>query len=84
MKELDREIKEVRRTAAVSATLEEKLQWQKRQRELEDKRNQLRRKIFDRQDEIDGQRNSLIEELEAKLNRKMQTTDVFTIQWSLQ
>ena len=84
VKELDREIKEVRRTAAVSATLEEKLQWQKRQRELEDKRNQLRRKIFDRQDEIDGQRNRLIEELEAKLNRKMQTTDVFTIQWSLQ
>ena len=84
VKELDREIKEVRRTAAVSATLEEKLQWQKRQRDLEDKRNQLRRKIFDRQDEIDGQRNRLIEELEAKLSRKMQTTDVFTIQWSLQ
>jgi hypothetical protein len=84
VKELDRDIKEVRRTAAVSATLEEKLQWQKRQRELEDKRNQLRRKIFDRQDEIDGQRNRLIEELEAKLNRKMQTTNVFTIQWSLQ
>ena len=84
VKELDREIKDVRRTAAVSATLEEKLQWQKRQRELEDKRNQLRRRIFDRQDEIDGQRNSLIEDLEAKLSRTMKTTAVFTVQWRLQ
>ena len=84
VKELDREIKDVRRTATVAATLEEKLHFQKRQRELEDKRNQLRRKIFDRQDEIDGLRNKLIEELEAKLNREMQTTSVFTIQWSLQ
>ncbi len=84
VKELDREIKDVRRSATVAATLEEKLHWQKRQRELEDKRNQLRRKIFDRQDEIDGQRNKLIEALESRLDRKMQTTAVFTIQWSLQ
>jgi len=83
VKERDREIKEVRRTAAVSATLEEKLQWQKRQRELEEKRNQLRRKIFDRQDEIDGQRNRLIEELESRLTRQVSTADVFTIQWCL-
>lgn len=41
-----------RRTATVAATREEKLHWQKRQRELEDQRNQLHRKIFDRQDEI--------------------------------
>ena len=83
VKEVDREIKEVRRTATVSATLEEKLHWQKRQRELEDKRNQLRRKIFDRQDEIDGQRNSLIEDLEASLSREVVTTKVFIIQWCL-
>ena len=84
VKELDREIKDVRRTATVAATLEEKLHWQKRQRELEDKRNQLRRKIFDRQDEIDGQRNTLIEALESRLDRKMQTSVVFTIQWCIQ
>ncbi|UUZ62033.1 SNF2-related protein [Polaromonas sp. P1-6] len=83
VKELDREIKDVRRTATVSATLEEKLHWQKRQRELEEKRNQLRRKIFDRQDEIDGQRNRLIEELESRLTRQVSTADVFTIQWCL-
>ena len=83
VKELDREIKEVRRTAAVSATLEEKLNWQKRQRELEEKRGQLRRRIFDRQDEIDAQRNRLIEDLEARLSRRVQITNVFTIAWQL-
>jgi hypothetical protein len=83
VKELDREIKDVRRTASVAATLEEKLHWQKRQRELEDRRNQLRRRIFDRQDEIDGQRNRLIEALEQGLSRTVQSCTVFTIQWSL-
>ena len=79
----DREIKEVGRAAAVSATLEVKLQWQKRQRELEEKRGQLRRKIFDRQDDIDAQRHRLIEDLESKLTRRTQTTSLFSIQWSL-
>jgi hypothetical protein len=83
VKELDREIKDVRRTASVSATLEEKLHWQKRQRDLEDQRNRLRRKIFDRQDEIDGQRNLLIDELEGRLSRETTTTEVFTIQREL-
>ena len=83
VKELDREIKDVRRTASVSATLEEKLHWQKQQRELENKRTQLRRKIFDRQDDIDGQRNRLIEELESRLSRETTTTHISTIQWEL-
>ena len=83
VKELDREIKDVRRTATVAATLEEKLHWQKRQRELEDKRNQLRRKIFDRQDEIDGQRSELIDALESRLSKQIQNQKVFTVQWEL-
>ena len=83
VKELDREIKDVRRTATVAATLDEKLHWQKRQRELETRRNQLRRQIFDRQDEIDAQRNLLIDALESRLSRQVQTIEVFTIQWLL-
>ena len=73
----------MRRTASLSATLEEKLHWQKRQRELEDTRNRLRRKIFDRQDEIDGQRSRLIEELEGLMSNETRTCSVFTIQWEL-
>ena len=83
VKELDREIKEVRRTALVAATLEEKLHLQKRQRELEGQRNQLRRRIFDRQDEIDAQRSRVIDELEGRLSRQERLTPVFSVQWEL-
>ena len=83
VKELDREIKDVRRTATVAATLEEKLQWQKRQRELEDKRNQLRRRIFDRQDEIDQQRSGLIAAVEERLSVRASVRKIFAIQWAL-
>ena len=70
-------------SAPISATLEEKLHWQKRQRELEDQRNQLRRRIFDRQDEIDGQRNRLIDELEQQLSRSTFVQSVFAVQWEV-
>jgi hypothetical protein len=83
VKELDREIKDVRRTALVAATLEEKLQHQKHQRELEGKRNQLRRRIFDRQDEIDGQRSRVIDELERLMSKQTDVSFVFAIQWTL-
>jgi len=83
VKELDREIKDVRRTASVAATLEEKLAHQKRQRELEAKRGQLRRQIFDRQDEIDSQRGSLIAALEVGLSSQLKRTDIFFVQWEL-
>jgi len=83
VKELDREIKDVRRTASVAATLAEKLNWQKRQRELEDKRNQLRRRIFDRQDEIDDQRGRLIDELDGRLSSTSALKEVFVVQWLL-
>ena len=72
-----------RRTATVAATLEEKLHWQKRQRELEDKRNQLRRRIFDRQDEIDAQRSQLIGQLEDRLASTALLKEIFKIQWEL-
>ena len=83
IKEIDREIKEVRRTAAISPTLEEKLSWQKKQRELETKRGKLRRELFDRQDEIEAQRNDLISELEAQLEQRVEERVLFTVEWEL-
>jgi len=83
IKEIDREIKEVRRTAATSPTLEEKLSWQKKQRELESKRSKLRRELFARQDEIEAQRNDLISQLEAQLQQQVEERTLFTIEWEL-
>jgi superfamily II DNA/RNA helicase len=83
IKEIDREIKEVRRTAATSPTLEEKLAHQKRQRELEAMRSKLRRELFARQDEVESQRNDLIGKLETQLQQKVDERTLFTIEWEL-
>ncbi|WP_449370472.1 SNF2-related protein [Thiomonas sp.] len=83
IKEIDREIKEVRRTAAISPTLEEKLSWQKRQRELEAKRSKLRRELFARQDDIEAQRNDLINQLEVQLQQQVEERTLFTVEWEL-
>ncbi len=81
IKEIDREIKEVRRTAATSPTLEEKLSWQKKQRELESKRSKLRRELFVRQDEVEAQRNDLIGQLEVQLQQQVEEHALFTVEW---
>ena len=83
IKEIDREIKEVRRTAATSPTLDEKLSWQKKQRELEGKRSKLRRDLFARQDEVEAQRNDLISQLEVQLQQQVEERTLFTIEWEL-
>ena len=83
IKEIDREIKEVRRTAATAPTLEEKLSWQKKQRELEGKRSKLRRELFARQDEVEAQRNELINQLEVQLQQQVKERTLFTIEWEL-
>jgi hypothetical protein len=73
----------VRRTAAISATLEEKLSWQKKQRELEGRRGKLRRELFARQDEIEVQRNEIICQLETQLGQRMEERELFTVEWEL-
>lgn len=73
----------MRRTAAIAPTLEEKLSWQKRQRELETRRGKLRRALFARQDEIEAQRNDLIDQLEAQLEQRVDELSLFTVEWKL-
>ena len=83
IKDIDCQIKEVRRAASAAPTLEEKLHWQKQQRELEQKRNKLRRELFDRQDEVEAKRNGLIAQLEMQLKQQVQERTLYTIEWEL-
>jgi superfamily II DNA/RNA helicase len=83
IKVTDVEIKQVRRSATSAPTLEEKLALQKRQRELEARRSQLRRELFDRQDEVDAERNNLIQKLEAQLTQTMKQHVLFKLEWEL-
>lgn len=83
IKDKDREIKEVRRSAAIAPTLEEKLSWQKQQRELDASRSKLRRELFQRQDEIEAERNRLLEQLESQLQQQVIEQLLFVVEWEL-
>ena len=81
IKNLDVQIKQVRREAKAAPSLEEKLARQKEQRTLEQKRSQLRRELFQKQDEIDANRDRIIGDLEGKLSKSVRVCEIFRIQW---
>ena len=83
IKEMDRLIKEARRVSTVALSLEDKLAGQKKVRSLESQRNEKRRSLFEAQDQIDRQRDQLIETLEGKLAQKTHSTSLFTLRWTL-
>ena len=83
IKELDRRIKETRTKSKGATTLADKLAAQKEQRELETQRDKKRRELFDRQDEIQRKRDSLIDELEQQLKQEITVSTVMTCGWEL-
>ncbi len=83
LKDIDRQIKEARRTASAALTLEEKLAGQKKIKALESHRKERRRNLFVAQDEIDNNRERLIEDIEGKLKSDSTEVELFTIRWTL-
>ncbi|NOT18086.1 MAG: DEAD/DEAH box helicase family protein [Sulfuriferula sp.] len=83
IKELDRAIKESRTKGKGAATLAEKLDHQKEQRALEMNRDKKRRELFDRQDEIQLRRDSLIDELETQIKQKITHSTILNCEWEL-
>lgn len=83
IKDLDRRIKETRTMSKGAATLAEKLAAQKDQRDLEAMRDHKRRKLFDRQDEIQARRDSLIDDLEKQLKQNITATQLFAVKWEV-
>ena len=83
IKDLDRKIKETRTMSKGAATLADKLAAQKDQRDLEAMRDRKRRELFDRQDEIQARRDSLIDDLEKQLKQKITATQLFAVKWEI-
>lgn len=83
IKELDKEIRQVRKDAKLAPTLEEKLELQKKQKKLETQRNKDRRDLFDKQDEVDARREEMILAIEERLTKRLEEKKLFTIQWSV-
>ena len=83
IKDIDRQIKDARRAASAALSLEEKLSGQKQIKALESHRKERRRSLFDAQDEIDQNRERLIEKIEGKLKSESNEEKLFTIRWKL-
>ncbi len=81
IKELDKQIRELRRSAALAQSLQDKLAHQKQLRDLERRRNGKRRELFDAQDAIDQQREELIGKIEKQLKHTFDVRPLFTIRW---
>lgn len=83
IKELDKEIRQVRKDAKLAPTLEEKLVLQKQQKKLEAQRNKDRRQLFDKQDEVDARREEMILEIEERLTKRTEEKILFSIKWDV-
>ena len=84
IKELDKQIREFRRSAALAQSLQDKLAHQKDLRELEGRRNTKRRELFDAQDAIDRQREELIVKIEKQLKHGSSVQKFFMVRWKIQ
>jgi len=84
LKEIDSEIRETKRQAQLASTLENKVALHRRVKELETRRSDKRRGLFDAQDAVDARKDALLSEIEARLKQEMRRQDVFTIRWRIE
>ncbi len=83
LKELDKEIKYRKTEAKKILNLEEKVAAQRAIKELEKKRNILRMNLYQAQDEVDVRKDKLIEEIEARLQQRLERNELFLIRWKI-
>lgn len=83
IKDLDAEIRLKKYEAKKILNLETKVAAQREIKELEKKRNQKRQTLFTAQDDIDTRKDDLLNDIEARLNQKIEEKNLFAIKWKL-
>jgi superfamily II DNA/RNA helicase len=83
LSELDEAIKEAKKAARSAPNLPEKLEIQKKIRNLDKKRNEAWKNYDNASREIDQKKEVLIDEVESKLKQKIKEETLFTIKWEL-
>ncbi|MEI6767190.1 MAG: SNF2-related protein [Bacteroidota bacterium] len=83
LKQLDVEIKTLKAEAKKILKLEEKVHAQRKIKEMEKRRNEMRMNLYQHQDDVDVKKESLISEIEARLKQNTNVTDLFTIRWTI-
>jgi ERCC4-related helicase len=84
LKEIDREIKDTKREAQLASSLESKVALHKRIKELESRRAEKRRGLFEAQDAVDTRKDGLLSEIETRLKQALTKSEVFTVRWRVE
>ena len=83
IKDLDVEIKQLKAESRKLAKLEDKVKAQRQVKQLEQKRTEFRRELFDAQDAIDQDKDGLLDSIEQRLQQTVQKQALFQIQFTI-
>ena len=83
LRKLDIDIKTAKTSAKKIVNLDEKLKAQREIKDSEKKRNEMRRKLYEAQDEVEVKKEKLLETIEAQLKQKSKIETLFTISWKI-
>jgi superfamily II DNA or RNA helicase len=83
IKDIDAAIKDARKQAALAATLADKLEAQRKIKELEVARKGKRRDLFIEQDRVDERRETLIGDIEKQLSMTPVATPICSLAWTV-
>ena len=81
LKNLEIEIREAKKVKRLAQDLESKIAAQKRINELEQQRNHKKRTLFDAQDDIEQKKDTLITEVESRLQQRTTRQEIFAVRW---
>ena len=83
LRKLDIDIKTAKTNAKKIVNLDEKLAAQRVIKDSEKKRNEMRKKLYEAQDEVDVKKDTLLEKIEAQLKQRSKVEPLFTISWKI-
>ncbi|TYP91359.1 helicase-like protein [Sphingobacterium allocomposti] len=83
LKDLDQQIKDIKKQARLAPNLPEKLKLEKERKKLESERDTAWREYDGAAKEIEQSKDRLIEQIEQKLQQELIKNDLFLIKWNL-
>lgn len=83
LKKMDIDIKTAKTNSKKVLLLDEKIKLQREIKEMEKRRNNMRMRLYEAQDEIDDKKEELLSTVEARLKQNKKLTEIFTIQFKV-
>ncbi|MFH1233374.1 MAG: SNF2-related protein [Patescibacteria group bacterium] len=83
LRKLDIDIKTSKTNAKKIINLDDKLKAQREIKDSEKKRNEMRKKLYEAQDDVELKKEKLLETIEAQLKQRSKLETLFTISWKI-